>query len=82
MYMGSADMMTRNLDNRVEVCFPVLSPAIREELNDMINIQLSDNTKSRVLDAYQINEYKPSGMPRIRSQIEFYNYLRIKHEGS
>ena len=79
MYMGSADMMTRNLDNRVEVCFPVMSASIREELNAMINIQLSDNTKSRILDAYQINEYKLAAIPKIRSQAEFYNYLKKKY---
>jgi polyphosphate kinase len=79
MFMGSADMMTRNLDNRVEVCFPVLSQHIRDEINAMINIQLSDNTKARILDAYQINEYKPSGIPKIRSQVEFYNYLKKKY---
>jgi polyphosphate kinase len=79
MFMGSADMMTRNLDNRVEVCFPILSAHIREELNALIDIQLSDNTKSRILDAYQINEYKPGGIPKIRSQVEFYNYLKKKH---
>lgn len=79
MYMGSADMMTRNLDNRVEVCFPVLSPSIREEINAMMNIQLSDNTKARILDPYQINEYRRAAIPRIRSQVEFYNYLKKKY---
>ena len=80
MFMGSADMMTRNLDNRVEVCFPLLSPHVREEISAMIRIQLSDNTKARILDPYQINEYKPSGIPKIRSQVEFYNYLKKKYE--
>jgi polyphosphate kinase len=82
MFMGSADMMTRNLDNRIEVCFPVLSPQVREEVRQMLDIQLSDNCKARVLDAYQINEYKPTGIPRIRSQVEFYNYLKNKYETS
>ncbi len=80
MYMGSADMMTRNLDSRIEVCFPILSNHIKEELRELINIQLSDNTKARILDAYQINEYKPTGIPRIRAQMEFYNYLKKKYE--
>ena len=80
MYMGSADMMTRNLDNRIEVCFPVLDPNVREEINALINIQLSDNTKARILDAYQINEYKPGGIPKIRAQQEFYNYLKKKYD--
>ncbi|MEZ4805463.1 MAG: polyphosphate kinase 1 [Bacteroidia bacterium] len=78
MYMGSADMMTRNLDNRVEVIFPVLDKGVKEEINTLIQIQLSDNSKARILDAYQINEYKESGVPIIRAQTEFYNYLKSK----
>ncbi len=80
IYMGSADMMTRNLDSRIEVCFPVMSADIKNEIRKMLNIQLSDNSKARILDAYQINEYKPNGIPRIRAQVEFYNYLKNKYE--
>jgi polyphosphate kinase len=82
IYMGSADMMTRNLDNRIEVCFPVISPDIKHEIKKMLSIQMSDNAKARILDAYQINEYKPNGIPRIRSQVEFYNYLKNKYENT
>jgi polyphosphate kinase len=82
IYMGSADMMTRNLDNRIEVCFPVISPDIKHEIKKMLSIQMSDNAKARILDAYQINEYKPNGIPRIRSQVEFYNYLKNKYENN
>jgi polyphosphate kinase len=79
LFMGSADMMTRNLDHRVEVCFPVFNKEIHEEIRTMINIQLKDNCKSRILDPFQINEYKPVSLPRIRSQVEFYNYLKSKY---
>lgn len=82
MYMGSADMMTRNLDHRVEVCFEVLNQHVKEEINAMLRIQLSDNTKARILDAFQINDYKPSSIPRIRSQVEFYNYLKSKYNNN
>jgi len=82
IYMGSADMMTRNLDNRIEVCFPVISPDIKHEIKKMLSIQMSDNAKARILDAYQINEYKPNDIPRIRSQVEFYNYLKNKYENN
>lgn len=80
MYMGSADMMTRNLDSRVEVVFPILKPYIAEELRALIDIQLKDNSKARILDEFQINEYKPTGIPKIRSQVEFYNYLKKKYD--
>ena len=80
IYMGSADMMTRNLDSRIEVCFPLVNADIKNEIRKMLEIQLSDNSKARILDAFQINEYKPNGIPRIRSQVEFYNYLKNKYE--
>ena len=79
MFMGSADMMTRNLDSRVEVVFPVYSKHVQEEIMAMINIQLSDNSKARIVDEFQINEYKPETLPKIRSQVEFYNYLKNKY---
>lgn len=80
VYMGSADLMTRNIDNRVEVCFPLLQNNIKEDILKLIEIQLSDNTKARIIDSYQINEYKPKrkDAPEVRSQIAFYNYLKNK----
>jgi polyphosphate kinase len=79
IYMGSADLMTRNIDNRVEVTFPVLDSTIKNDLRALFDIQQSDNTKARIIDTYQINDYKPTKVPTIRSQEEFYNYLKIKH---
>ncbi|MBL7837953.1 MAG: polyphosphate kinase 1, partial [Bacteroidetes bacterium] len=79
IFMGSADMMTRNLDTRVEVVFPVLGSNVAEEIRKLIDIQLNDNCKARILDEFQINEYKPTSIPKIRSQVEFYNYLKNKY---
>ncbi len=79
IFMGSADMMTRNLDTRVEVVFPLLGSNVAEEIRKLIDIQLNDNCKARILDEFQINEYKPTSIPKIRSQVEFYNYLKNKY---
>lgn len=79
IYMGSADLMTRNIENRVEVTFPVIDTNIKNDIRALFDIQQSDNTKARIIDTYQINDYKPTKVPSIRSQEEFYNYLKIKH---
>ena len=79
MYLGSADMMTRNLENRIEICFPVLDPRVKEELDMLLKIQLSDNSKARIINQYLTNDYVPKAIPRIRSQEEFYNYLKLKY---
>jgi polyphosphate kinase len=44
MYMGSSDWMNRNIYSRIEVCFPIYDPEIRQEIMDMIKIQLEDTT--------------------------------------
>jgi len=50
VFLGSADLMPRNLDRRVEVLFPVESPRLREMvLHDLLNIYLKDNLKARRL---------------------------------
>jgi polyphosphate kinase len=47
LYAGSADLMPRNLDHRVEVLFPVLDPGLRERIvRDILNIQLRDNVNA------------------------------------
>ena len=47
IYIGSADMMTRNTEKRVEVACPILDDAVKERLNRMLEVLLSDNTKAR-----------------------------------
>ncbi len=71
--------MLRNLDHRVEAATPILDPISRQELKDIMNIQLSGNVKTRILDNEQKNEYKRDGSgKKIRSQVEVYRYLHEK----
>lgn len=52
IYLGSADMMQRNLDRRVETVFPIESPALKIEIRDVIlRKQLEDNLKARILQS-------------------------------
>jgi polyphosphate kinase len=75
-YISSADLMIRNLDNRIEVACPVYDKAIQQELKTMLEIQLNDNTKARLVNHEVINTYKNKGrQPAIRSQEEIYKYF-------
>ena len=51
IYIGSADLMERNLDRRVEVLCPVLDPAIRDEIGQLLRMYLRDDTKATALEA-------------------------------
>ena len=52
VFLGSADLMPRNLDRRVEVLFPVESPVIRKIiLQTILPAQLGDSVKLRYLQA-------------------------------
>ncbi len=49
MYLGSADLMHRNLSHRVEIIFPVESPRLVQRVKDILGIYLSDQAKARYL---------------------------------
>lgn len=81
IYLSSADMMTRNLDHRIEVTFPVLDAESRQIIKNMIHIQLNDNVKARILNETLSNTFKEKtsdNEPDIRSQIETYKYFLEK----
>ncbi|WP_109607611.1 polyphosphate kinase 1 [Mucilaginibacter oryzae] len=81
IYLTSADFMTRNIDNRVEVGFPVYDPKLQKEIRDIIDIQLADNTKSREINSQNTNKYHKTDSPEShRAQIEIYNYLKSKNK--
>jgi len=78
VYLSSADWMVRNLDHRVEVTCPIWDDKIKQEMIDILNIQLQDNVKARWLDNNLSNEYVRSARKKVRSQLETYNYLSKK----
>lgn len=76
-FISSADWMKRNFDYRIEVTCPIYDPKIQKELKDILNIQLQDNIKSRLLSQDHYNQYKSTSRKRkVRSQIEIFNYLK------
>ncbi len=78
VFIASADLMTRNLDHRIEVVCPIKSESLKNELIEILNIQQSDNTKARSLHPGQINQYKKpvKGEHELRAQLEIYRYLK------
>ena len=82
IYITSADWMSRNLDSRSEVAVPIYDAEVKKQIKDIINIQLSGNTKVRILDRLQQNIYKKpkSGERKVRIQDEVYNYLKNDKE--
>ena len=79
VFISSADWMVRNIDHRVECACPILETKIKNEIIDIIEIQLRDNVKARILDNDLSNQYvNPRNKAKVRSQVETYNYLHNK----
>jgi len=77
MYIGSADLMTRNLDNRIEVLVPIQDESAFLKIRYTIDIQFKDNVKARIIDANQSNEYVGDSNEYINSsQHKIYDYLK------
>jgi polyphosphate kinase len=68
--------MTRNLSHRIEVVTPILDPDHFKTIHDVIDIQLADNVKARIIDAKQKNVYVKNDEPEVRSQYDTYEYFK------
>lgn len=80
VYISSADWMPRNLDHRVEAAVQITDKKIKQKLIDMLEIQMQDNIKARILNSKLDNTYVQNDKPPFRSQIELYKYLQKKKE--
>ncbi|MEZ5044343.1 MAG: polyphosphate kinase 1 [Saprospiraceae bacterium] len=82
MYVASADWMSRNLYRRVEVGFPIYDKVLYQQLRDIINLQLADNTKARIINESQDNPYVQAtkGEPEHRAQADIYKYCFIRQK--
>lgn len=75
VYISSADLMTRNLDNRVEVACPIYQKDLKKQILDTIKISLNDNVKSRLINLNKQNEFVENKNKKIRSQWDTYDYF-------
>ena len=71
IYIGSADMMTRNTEKRVEVACPVLDDTVRRQISYYVDVMLEDNVKARVLQSDGTYKKKPITEHRVNSQERF-----------
>lgn len=78
LFLGSPDWMRRNLYRRIEAVTPILDPDLKQELIDMLSIQLSDKRKACFVDDRLRNRWKSSRpqKEKVRSQYSFYEYLK------
>ena len=74
IYMGSADWMPRNLDRRVEITFPVLDPTVRAKVRHILDVELADTVRARVMKMDESGQYERidrRGKASIDSQDQF-----------
>jgi len=76
VFISSADLMTRNLDHRVEVTCPIYHESIKNELIETFNLCWSENVKARDMAQQDTNAYRavPSKSAKHRSQFKTYDY--------
>ena len=80
IYLSSADFMTRNIENRVEVACPVYDKELQQQILDTFELSWKDNTKARIVNQNPQNKMvKPKAGDKIqRSQWTTYDYYKNK----
>ena len=75
-YISSADWMERNLDKRIEVACPILSPELQAEIDTIFNYQWRGSVKSRLVRKDLKNVYRKAVGQPFHAQLELYNYYK------
>ncbi|MEX1222354.1 MAG: polyphosphate kinase 1 [Idiomarina sp.] len=80
IFISSADIMTRNIEERVELTCPIFGLELKDQIKSILEIHWRDNTKARIIDANQSNSYKKRGnKKKVRSQLAIYDYLKARN---
>lgn len=81
-FIGSADWMPRNLDNRIEVVTPVYDAKIKEDLEKVIDYGLRDTMQGRIVDGTGENRpWTTEDGEAFRSQEQLYLHYREQLAG-
>ena len=76
IYISSADWMTRNFENRIEVTCPIYDTDLQNQILDTFHISWSDNVKSRFINEVKGKNKRKKNISNIRSQFETYRYFK------
>ena len=76
IYISSADWMTRNFENRIEVSCPIYDTDLQNQILDTFNISWRDNVKSRLINDLKVNKVSEKKIISKRSQFETYKYFK------
>lgn len=83
IYMGSADMMPRNLDKRVEILFPVEDEKIKSDIKEILNIQMEDTDKTHIMNSDGVYErIDKRGKRALNSQEYFIDQAKERRNNS
>ncbi len=79
IYISSSDWMIRNFDNRFEVACPIYDPQIKEDIFNILLLNLKDNQKLRVYSDKYVNPYKTADNEEpVYAQKSIYEYFKSK----
>ena len=78
VYLSSADFMTRNIENRVEVATPIYDSELQQEIMDVFSISWNDTVKARVINQSPQNAFRHNSHSKMRSQWATYDYYKKK----
>ena len=76
VYISSADWMTRNFENRIEVTCPIYDTDLQNQIIDTFNISWKDNVKSRLINQLKLRNIRKQNIVKSRSQFETYKYFK------
>ena len=80
IYISSADFMTRNIENRVEVAAPIYDTDLQRQITEVFDIIWNDNVKARRLNGPTQNAFIKNDSEPIRSQFEIFDYYKKEVE--
>ena len=79
-YISSADFMTRNIENRVEVATPIYDLDLQNQIQEVFLLCWDDNTKGRYVNGKKGNQFIENKKSKIRSQWAVYEYYKKRSE--